>query len=427
MKLNTGNSPLGLTLGAEAEGFWRQDVPVLVDLDGPERVDFHLLRQCTATVLGGTVVDDTGAAVAGSRVTLGGEETITDEGGNFLFDVEVLLGFNNARTFYVVGAEPPSSFPAGTDPNFLTFEVAACGQIIDGLELILFPPPAEHFGTVIGTVTAADTGLPVADAPVTLRSEFGAIVASTDTDADGNYRIEDVFLGEGDTTSRSYFVFAGRLPNLSFDYWWGTSDVFVLHSGETASIDIALIPTVRASVAGVVTDRDTGEPLAGASVSASGSSGSGQAFADSGGGYRIDDLLTAFPNAEFTSSVIARKSGYWTSIDEALLRPAEVTTLNVSLLEICQGGTIRGTVFNAETLEPLEAASVFSDPGASGPGIAGLTDATGHFELIGVAVDFENAPRLATVTARKTGFITAACSVSTSDSRPERSRRSSAR
>ena len=387
--------------------YWSQAKSVEVDQVGPELVDFDLLKKCTWTLGGGTVVDETGAPIVGSSVafattqgTLLGAATITDQDGVFRFDREELLAQDNTAIARAFVARHPDDF---NTTGFRLFDVEQCGQQIDGLEIIVTNPPAEHFGIVEGFVTTADTGLPANDVGVRLllNGNFLATFASTDTDANGFYRFDAVRLGEGSQDALSFAVLGG---DGVIGYWPGLSDVFVLHSAETVQRDVEMIPNVPASIAGTVRNEETGAPLAGALAGLQGGP-SDNTGAD--GGYRLATVDTGFQNTERDVTVFGSLTGYWPrSVANVTVTSGQTTTVDLALLEVCDGGTIRGIVVNADTLLPLAGATVSVDRGVRGGGVFVETEADGLFELVGAGVGQDNAPRVATVTAQKLGFLT---------------------
>lgn len=418
--LRSGNLPNTIQWTAVAAGFWPQTHTVTVDVDGPEIVDFDLLRQCTATVGGGVVRDESGVPVPGSRVILSATpagagavvEATTDAAGVFRFDTAVLLGFENSEVTAGVTAFPPDGAPVGSDSNSLGFLITQCDQLVDGLELTLFPPLGQHFGTVQGTVTAADTGLPVDNVPVRLLLNGAplGVFRSALTDEYGRYVIEEVFLGEGTTASRNFTASGGGQPTAVLDYWPDVSDLFTLESGQTVTRDLVLQPIDRAAVIGTIRDRYTGLPIEGARIDV-GQFGGGTAFSDPDGGFFVDRVLPGTGNTDRVVGVGAFKSGYWglSLPDSILIQPGQTSTIDLSLIPVCDGATIRGIVLDASSGDPLANAFVFVPNFASV-----LTDTNGFFELVGVPVGTDNTARTVNVTAQKSGFTPQTKSVTVS-------------
>ena len=86
--------------------------------------------------------------------------------------------------------------------------------------------------------------------------------------------------------------------------------------------------------------------------------------------------------------------GYWPAQKNATFEANKETVVDLELIPICDGATIRGRVVDATNQQPLEDASVF----VSGNG-SDLTDANGRYEITDVQVGNNNSPTQVTVSS----------------------------
>jgi iron complex outermembrane receptor protein len=99
-----------------------------------------------------------------------------------------------------------------------------------GLLLVLAMPAAAQNGTIVGRVTAAESGGPIAGADVAVRTAEGGIAGRTLSNQDGRYRVTGIAPG-------SYTVSISAVG-------YGTHDQSGVQvtSGQTATVDVALQP-----------------------------------------------------------------------------------------------------------------------------------------------------------------------------------------
>jgi len=274
---------------------------------------------------------------------------------------------------------------------------------------------AAQVGTIAGTVTDAETGLPLEGVTVSARA-----VEETDghghghggpgghhgcgdyaeTGADGTYVMEEVEVGA--------YVLVARFQG----YYVGDAEVEVLE-GETTTADFALEELMFGALSGMVTDTATGLPLAGAMIRVRvaepdkaklgqlGLLGAGRRHWGGGCGQHYH-ATTGEDGTYFIDSVVA--DYYEVSASAMDYVPANPVGLFVMdgetavadfALEAMTYGALEGYVTDADTGEPIEGARVNVRPdmdvlghGHGGPGgghghghHGATTDENGYFLL----------------------------------------------
>lgn len=219
-------------------------------------------------------------------------------------------------------------------------------------------------GTTTGTVTDANTTLPIAGAlvEVTLNDE---VIFSTFTDGAGNYTILDVPPGfyvmlAHAATYQTGIVGANVQPNM------------------TTTVDFALLSN-PGTIAGNVTDANTGQPIVGATIDVSlNNEVIFSTLTDIVGNYTAPDL------APGSYLVFADADTYQDEYAEAIVESNMTTTVNFALQT--NPGTIEGTVTDANTSLPIAGAAI-------GVFINGefifftFTDSSGNYTITGFAPD----------------------------------------
>ena len=215
-------------------------------------------------------------------------------------------------------------------------------------------------GTVSGRVTDSSTGNPIAGATVTVDA-----VASDTTSEDGYYWFVNVEPGVYmvavsaagyESLSESVTVLAGEITTLNFE-----------------------LPPLPGTVNGTVTNSLTGEPVAGATVTANGYS----AITDSFGAYVISNVSLG----NYTVTASAEK--YVSQSKTATVTAGTTTTLDFALAPL--NGTLSGVVTDSSTGNPISGAAVTVN------GVSVSTGADGSYSI-------ELAPGNYTVTASKDGY-----------------------
>ncbi|MED4456369.1 carboxypeptidase-like regulatory domain-containing protein, partial [Metabacillus fastidiosus] len=232
----TGLPEGALTVQASANNFASQVQTVTLTPGETETVNFSLPPNPAS--ISGTVTDSlNGNPIAGALVqaflvgtTIPVRSTLTDSNGNY-----VLTGLNEGEYRLEISDDNYASF--------ISRIVLAPGESRT-LDASLAPNPA----TIQGRLVDAQTGEPIAGAAViTVLSNSGIIVASTQTDQNGQY----VLTGLAPGTYNVVF---------SADNFAGQTSTVTLTAGETETINASLTPN-PATITGTVTDAFTGNPI----------------------------------------------------------------------------------------------------------------------------------------------------------------------
>ncbi|MDH3404456.1 MAG: carboxypeptidase regulatory-like domain-containing protein [Acidobacteriota bacterium] len=294
------------------------------------RIDHDLsVRPITTGVLEGIVVDRaSGLPLAGAAVALLGTEITADAEGRFRLEEveagEITLTGRHERYRPTVGRV------------LLARRATAEAR----LEL---EPITE--GTVLGVVTDASTGQPLAGA----RVEIGA--RTVETGVDGRFELVDVPAGAASVTAgKAVFEPARR-----------AIDVI---AAESVEVDLALEPVTVGAVEGRVVDADTGNPLAGAEVSV----GARRLTTGEDGRFAADAIDAGL------LTLSARKTAYQAGGASVTIEPAGRASALIEL-EPVRIGTVGGVVRDARTGAPIGGARV-----AVG-GVEVETDAEGRFRI----------------------------------------------
>ncbi|MEH7024219.1 carboxypeptidase-like regulatory domain-containing protein, partial [Priestia megaterium] len=306
--------------------------------------------------LSGIVTDaQTGSPIAGALVqvfvvgtTIPVKSTLTDGTGQYL-----ISGLNEGEYRVVISADN-----YGTQP----FRVVLTPGEQEILNAALTPNPA----TIQGTVTDAQTGTPISGAGVvTVIAGSGIIIASTQTDLNGNYIITGLSPGSYDV------VFSAN------NFASQTSTVH-LTPNEIEIVNAALTPD-PATVSGRVVNVETSIPIANALIQAFTTEGTfvTSTLTDVDGQY----TLTGLPEGTFTIS--ASVTDFATQIQTVTLTPGETEIVNFALTP--NPASLSGIVTDAQTGSPIAGALVqVFVVGTTIPVKSTLTDATGQYLISGL-------------------------------------------
>ncbi|SLM29352.1 exported hypothetical protein [Desulfamplus magnetovallimortis] len=212
------------------------------------------------------------------------------------------------------------------------------------VNFILEPESVSPSDIVKGYVTDAETGLPIAGADVLVN---GGILSGI-TSEDGEYWIE----GFSSTVVSVEVIADGYITQ--------TKEEPVQDNGEPLIIDFALTPEPiepqTSTINGIVTDKSTGLPLEGVDVSING--GTLSTLTSDQGYYVIEGI---------TSRIVLIKvflDGYTERTRQVTLTEGATSTFDFELdreIEPVITGSIRGTVTDSDTGEPLEGAEISVD------------------------------------------------------------------
>ncbi|MDF9745116.1 carboxypeptidase regulatory-like domain-containing protein [Natrinema salsiterrestre] len=292
------------TLEISAEGYQDASEEVAVEAGATTTADVTLEPVPTDGTLEGTVTDTDGEPIADATVTVGDQQTTTDENGTYSLELEA---GEYSLAVSADGYEDAS--------RTVTVEVETTTTADVTVE--------ERAGSVEGTVTDADDE-PIAGASVTVGDQ------ETTTDENGTYSLE---LEPGEYTLA-----------VSAEGYVDASETVTVEAGATATADVTLEPVpTDGTLEGTVTDTD-GEPIAGATVTV----GDQQTTTDDNGTYSLE--LEA---GEYTLAVSAE--GYEDASEDVTVEVESTTTADVTLEE--RTGSVEGTVTDADD-EPIADATV---------------------------------------------------------------------
>lgn len=304
----------------------------------------------------GRVLDgDTGLPLAGVQVSLLGASTLqanTGADGRFVFN-------NIAAGGYQFSASLPgySALTSGF--------VLRTGQQVELGDLpLLKVVDNPTTGAVIGRVTRADNGSPLAGATVSV----AGVAAPTLTDANGQFQISNIPPGPiSIQATAAGFVTATGSANIAA----GQTLVF--------SPALPLLENVQVIVAGTATDRDTGAPLAGVTISVQGAGNDASVMTDAAGQYQIAGLQ---PGALTLTAALA---GYYPL--SGTVTAVQNSRIDFSPALVLEGGTqtptdnsaVTGVVLDAVSGLPLAGVNVVLE--TSGGMSSSVTEADGRFRF----------------------------------------------
>ncbi len=285
--------------------------------DGVERVFPIAPREArleVPLVVVGTVRDSvTGQPVRNASVSAGGWKTErTDQNGRFMMQLETGADWQLTASHEAYRQSLPQPF-ASAEPR--TIEA----------EFLLDPITT---GTILGTAINAVTGEPIANAVIEIAGQ------KVRTDNQGRFRAEEIESGEVQVS--------GAQSGYRAD-----SESLLLEALQTAEATLELEPITTGTIAGVVLDDADGAPLAGVSVRA----GDVAATTDADGRFTLEEVEAGA--IEVSASMRLYVPG---SSDVVLEAMASIDT-EIRLAPITWG-TVRGTVTDSATGQPLPNATV---------------------------------------------------------------------
>ncbi|MEU8080313.1 carboxypeptidase regulatory-like domain-containing protein [Catellatospora citrea] len=225
---------------------WESAAQIAVPAGGQVTVDDELLPTGTIT---GTFRDRAGNGMSVPvRAEFFGLTSSTNSGPDGKFTLQVLPG--DYRVMFEVGSGVYQYAVGSAGYNTATVYSVAVGQTVTVDDTLLAT------GTIAGRFVDRE-GVGIADLEVSVEGTAGPSYSTT-TDAAGEYRVDNVFVGSG------YRVgFHGYERNI-VQYAYGEvdssdADLFTVTEGATTRVDDTLLPT--GSVHFTVTDADTGAPV----------------------------------------------------------------------------------------------------------------------------------------------------------------------
>jgi uncharacterized repeat protein (TIGR01451 family) len=389
LALGAGNAPTSFSFSVSATGYHTRSMSAGISAGTTTTLDVTLTRVCTGSIRVRVLDQRTGEIVPGAQVDLGAGTTgggLTNSDGIYVLTNVGLNAPNNAPTTRSVRVRTPVGVtPSGTATRSVV--VGTCGAQAPLDVAIPFPRRVE---ARVAVLVIDDTGAPVPNAIVRIG---GTDYAGSPTGADGRTAVTHLLgLDVPPTLNTAVTAFATG---------WLTPPAtpITLVEGQRHEVTVTLVVPRFGAIEGTVRDRATGAPLAGISVA-------GQTTGPDGR-YRRDNLVLNGLNQPRSFGLGAfdprTPRQYWDSQNETVtLRADEVTQVpDLLMIRVCAPATIRGRVINAITREPIE--GVFVRIGTP----SDLTDLDGRFVIDNVSVGTDNQNQLYTVTASKTGFLTA--------------------
>ena len=347
----SGVAPGSYVVHAHAPNYQTGTMGAIVIASTTTIVDFSLVASPGA--IAGTVTSAaTGLPISGALVEVNLssiviDSAVTDSSGN-----------------YSISGMPPGSYIVNA--YSANYQTGTTGAIVlsnetTTVDFSLQPNP----GTVVGTVTRAQSGLPISGALVEL-SLNDAVIFSVLTDSSGNYSISGI-------SPARYTVDA-----YAANYQAGTSSA-VVSSNQTTRVNFSL-QSSPGTISGTVTSAMGSSSISGALVEVnSNNTLIFSTLTDSSGHYSISG---AAPN---TYAVHAHAATYQTAINSSVTVTSNMTTTADFSLQ-SNPGTVQGTVTDSVTGLPLS--GVFIDIFEGGIFIdVAVTDSSGNYVVTGLAAD----------------------------------------
>ena len=325
---------------------------------------------------------DTNQPVRGAQVFFYGSgygNAVTDANGAYSFTIEKLSSFGGALsgTLYV-GADGHFEAPSiavtdlGSQPSL---------PVVNDVTLLSSGP------LVTGVVTNTHDGTPIAGATISFSrspaSTFrgGASTVTVTTDTDGHYAIDASFFAENPSGDFGVNLMVNASGYL------GVTKNLTFHSGPVTQ-SFTLNSSTGNLMTGVVRDRNTNAPIAGAGVFFYGS-GYGNAVTDAAGAYALAiEQLSSFGGA-LSGTLYIGANGYFEAHPVAVTDLGSQTSLpvvnDVTLLP--SSPLVTGVVTSTHDLTPIAGATISFNrsPASTFRGGASTvtvtTDTDGHYAI----------------------------------------------
>lgn len=276
-------------------------------------------------------------------------------------------------------------FDNQSDSTHAAHVAVSAPNITSGIDVTLDPG-----GIISGTVTAADTGLPLTEVDVTVVDEHGLYATSTSVDTQGRFQARDLRTGTYRVSFTPYRQ--GKACGYQ-DAWYSgkttvesADPVAVTAPNTTANINIAL--SRGSSILGQVVSATTAEPIEGASALVIDANGDVVAEGSTnflgyyvttpplpGGAYRVrfTDGTQGGIDEYFNNQLSLEAAAELT-----LTAPNDLSGISAALSD---GGTLSGRVTAADTGAPLADISVTAYDTAGHLVSAAWTEADGRYTI----------------------------------------------
>lgn len=368
-------------------------------------------RQATGSIEGTVTAEDTNAPLdVGVR--------LLDANGEFVDSVPAMSsGFyafsDLAPGSYYVEFNPAFSFGPSSSYRLEYYNDAATLAeadlvTVNASETTVVDAQLDLGGQISGTVTAADTGLPLQGVQVYADDDCdpntSVYQSRGRTDSNGNYTISG--LSPGNYAIEFFTRFASQEPTNLYlsEYYndrpaWPSADtVTITGTVEIDSIDAQLAR--GAQMSGTVLAEDTGFPLEDVMVWISPVDDSffiSGIETDSNGTYTSNGLPSGQYMVEFdtdggglgvgaSETYIAEYYDNQTTADTAT--PVTITAPNMTSsidAVLSPGGTISGVITAADTNLPLDDVTINVFDTAGNPASSASADSSGNYEVLGLA------------------------------------------
>ncbi|MFG6149247.1 carboxypeptidase regulatory-like domain-containing protein [Halobacillus sp. B23F22_1] len=344
-----GLAPGSYSVTSTATGYGTTVVGAIIESDQTTTVNIGLSPIVGS--ISGLVTNQNGDPLTNTAV----EIKVFDQAGNLII---IVLADSNGQ--FTIPELNPGSYQLTISAQ--GFSSQTVGAVVEaGEDTFLTIPLASNPARITGQVVDSVTSDPISGAIVTVSDVNGLPITNAVTDLNGNFLIG----GLPPTTVIVSAVAAG---------YGSASTAVLLSPGATVSTTIALTPQ-PGGVTGVVTSAVTSEPISGATV---------QIFDET---RALVVTLTTDPNGLYSFTnlsggvyrIVVSAAGFGTALQDVTVSSNQITTATFSLVE--NPGSIRGTVINQVTGEPLLGVTVvirqFSPTGPIIQTIA--TDSNGQF------------------------------------------------
>ncbi len=371
---------------------------------GDHLTGINIALQKTGSISGRVTDVETGQPIANVNVTVCDfsgvwvNQTLTDANGDYhvgeLLGRDYFLRFStNDGPYYLrfltnrgnYASELLGGEPSPSDNNCVhgkTVEVTL-GQVTSGVDHVL-----QKGGSITGRVIESSNLAPLASIGVTIYSWDGYRVASFETDEDGRYQVKGLAAGR-------YFVKAGEQSdyinqvNSGFECQ-GSSCLPIILNTAVNVVPGEVISNVNFSlqkggvISGVITASDSGVPLTDVHVEVVNERGDfwKSTSSDTNGRFQVTGLssgnyyLTANAFAAYTGQTYGAATCAECDVLEGapitVVEGEEIDGVDLSLqlkqeqISVPDLGSISGTVFDAESGEPISGESLSNGGWASG-------------------------------------------------------------
>lgn len=340
---------------------------ITVNLVAGVTENLDIVLEALQSIITGRVTDSAGQPIAGAQVSADGDTiftTLTNQTG----DYQLCL---NEGIFRITASQ------LGFLSSSRTLVISE-GDSLGGIDFTLQENFARIFGTVVDTLDR-----PTSSTIVTLTNDSQTLIDTTAEN--GEYSIEKIVPGLSE-------IIAAKAN------FYGISVNRFLTGQQVLELDLTLYPA-DGFISGAVRDSQTEAGIPGVTVSAEFTIDSGEFYStttDDAGNFIISNLPVISGN---TFTVFAFKEGYFSPTPIANVR---AKTNAVDFLLVNRTGSIKGTVQDRDTEEPISNAKVEAT-NTSGARRQAFTDEQGKFTIAGlVPSGFYN------VSAVKSGFFTEA-------------------